>query len=178
MPLPPGAFLQATAAGEAALASLVLEHCAEARTVADLFAGVGPFALRLAERVRVTAADDDAGAVAALRNAAAGARGLKPIARRAARPVPPPVHRRRARGIRRRGVRSAAAGRRSAGARARRFDRSRVVVVVSCNPATFTRDARILADGGYRLVRATPIDQFLYSAHVELVALFRKAKSE
>jgi 23S rRNA (uracil1939-C5)-methyltransferase len=50
------------------------------------------------------------------------------------------------------------------------------VVAVSCNPATFTRDARILAEGGYRLLRTTPIDQFLYSAHVELVALFRKTK--
>ena len=49
-----------------------------------------------------------------------------------------------------------------------------VVVAVSCNPATFARDARILAGGGYRLTRVTPVDQFLYSAHVELVALFRR----
>jgi 23S rRNA (uracil1939-C5)-methyltransferase len=52
------------------------------------------------------------------------------------------------------------------------------VVAVSCNPATFARDARILIDGGYRLVRVTPVDQFLYSAHVELVACFQKTGEE
>ena len=77
--LPPGAFLQATAAGEAILARLVDAHCAGARTVADLFCGVGPFALRLAERARITAADNDAAAIAALQRAATGAQGLKPI---------------------------------------------------------------------------------------------------
>ena len=49
-----------------------------------------------------------------------------------------------------------------------------IVVAVSCNPLTFARDARILVDGGYRLTRVTPVDQFLYSAHVELVARFEK----
>ena len=81
--LPPGAFLQATAAGEAALAQLVETHCQDAKTparrVADLFAGIGPFALRLAERARVTAADSDADAIAALQRAAAATQGLKPI---------------------------------------------------------------------------------------------------
>src|SRR5262245_65753726 len=78
--LPPGAFLQATMAGEAILARLVEAHCGGASTVADLFFGVGPFALRLAERARVTAADNDADAIAALRRAAAGTTGLKPPA--------------------------------------------------------------------------------------------------
>src|SRR5436853_308963 len=77
--LPPGAFLQATAEGEAALARLVSEHVGKARAVADLFCGVGPFALRLAERARVIAADADTGAIAALREAAKTP-GLKPIA--------------------------------------------------------------------------------------------------
>ena len=65
--LPPGAFLQATALGEETLARLVLGHVGSAKAVADLFAGVGPFALRLAERARVLAADSDAGAIDALR---------------------------------------------------------------------------------------------------------------
>ena len=77
--LPPGAFLQATAAGEAALAALVAAHCEGAGRIADLFAGVGPFALRLAEHGRVTAADNDSEAVAALKRAAAATQGLKPV---------------------------------------------------------------------------------------------------
>src|SRR5262245_38209075 len=77
--LPPGGFLQATAAGEAALAALVIEACGEAKRIADLFAGVGPFALRLAERAPVSAADDDADAMAALKRAAETAPGLKPV---------------------------------------------------------------------------------------------------
>ncbi len=80
MTLPPGCFLQATAAGEAALATLVVEGCGEAKQVADLFAGVGPFALRLAERMRVTAIDSDQAAIAALKRAAETTTGLKPVA--------------------------------------------------------------------------------------------------
>src|SRR5215467_799001 len=77
--LPPGAFLQATTAGEAVLARLVALHCRGAKAAADLFCGVGPFALRLAERARVSALDSDADALAALRLAAAGTAGLKPV---------------------------------------------------------------------------------------------------
>ncbi|MET0925596.1 MAG: methyltransferase [Xanthobacteraceae bacterium] len=171
--LPPGAFLQTTAAGEAALAALVVAHCEGAGRIADLFAGVGPFALRLAEHGRVTAADNDSEAVAALKRAAAATQGLKPVEtqlrdlfRRPFVPVElkgfdvvvfdPP--------------------RQGAQAQARELAASAVprVVAVSCNPATFARDARILVDGGYRLVAVTPVDQFLYSAHVELVARFER----
>ena len=77
--LPPAAFLQATAAGEAALARLVLTVSAGAAKVADLFSGIGPFALRLAERARVFAVDDDEAALAALTRAAASSGGLKPL---------------------------------------------------------------------------------------------------
>ena len=167
--LPPAAFLQATAEGEAVLARLAAVHVGAARRVADLFAGIGPFALRLAERARVTAADSDAGAIAALRQAAAATPGLKPVVaerrdlfRRPLMPqelaqfdavlFDPP--------------------RQGAETQARNLAQSKVplVVAVSCNAATFARDARILVDGGYRLAAVTPVDQFRYAAHVEIVA--------
>jgi 23S rRNA (uracil1939-C5)-methyltransferase len=171
--LPPGAFLQATEAGEEALASLVLAHTDGSRRIADLFCGVGPFALRLAESAQVAAFDSDAGAVAALQRAAQGTSGLKPVAA-AARDL-----------FRRPLLASELTGfdavvfdppRQGAEAQARALAASRVprVVAVSCNPATFARDARILADGGYRLATVTPVDQFRYSAHVELVALLTR----
>ncbi|MGZ3412122.1 MAG: class I SAM-dependent RNA methyltransferase [Xanthobacteraceae bacterium] len=167
--LPPGAFLQATVAGEEALAKQVISHLAGARTVVDLFCGVGPFALRIAEFARVIAADSDADAVAALTKAAP-APGLKPVDAQTRdlfrRPFlaqelkadaivfDPP--------------------RQGAEAQAREIAKSKVktVVAVSCNPTTFARDAKILCDSGYRLVKVTPIDQFRYSMHVELVAKF------
>ena len=77
--LPPGSFLQATAAGEEALAALVSDHCKRAKHIADLFCGVGPFALRLAAKARISAFDSDAGAVAALQKAAMATSGLKPV---------------------------------------------------------------------------------------------------
>jgi 23S rRNA (uracil1939-C5)-methyltransferase len=171
VPLPPGGFLQATAAGEAALAALVEEHCGDAPNILDLFAGVGPFTLRLAEHSRVTAADSDASAIAALRRAAETTRGLKPVNVQTRdlfrRPFvaaemksfdavifDPPRH--------------------GAQAQARELAASAVplIVAVSCNPATFARDGRILVAGGYRLTRVTPVDQFRYSPHVEVVGRF------
>jgi 23S rRNA (uracil1939-C5)-methyltransferase len=170
--LPPGAFLQATAAGEAALAALVLEHCGAAKSVGDLFAGVGPFALRLAERAKVMAADQDQDAVAALTEAAKTPR-LKPIvAERRDLFVRPYL----AKELARLDAVVFDPPRQGAQMQARELAASPVplVVAVSCNPLTFARDARILVDGGYRLTRVTPVDQFLYSAHVELVARFEK----
>jgi len=167
--LPPGAFLQATALGEETLARLVLEHVGDAKAVADLFAGVGPFALRLAVRARVLAADSDAGAIEALRRAAATTSGLKPIT----------AERRDL--FRRPFVAQELIGleavvfdppRQGAEAQARELAKSRVpvIVAVSCNPVTFARDVKILIDGGYRIGEVTPVDQFRYSAHVEIVA--------
>jgi 23S rRNA (uracil1939-C5)-methyltransferase len=170
--LPPGAFLQATAAGEAALAALVLEHCGGAKTVADLFAGVGPFALRLAERAKIIAADNDQDAVAALQDAAKMP-GLKPIAAERRDLLQRPFL---AKELARLDAVVFDPPRPGAEAQARELAASQVplIVAVSCNPATFARDARILIDGGYRLVQVTPVDQFLYSAHVEVVARFEK----
>ena len=171
--LPPGGFLQPTAAGEVALARLVAENCGAAENIADLFAGVGPFALRLGERARVTAADNDKEAIAALQRAAATTQGLKPIAALARdlfrRPLVPAE-------LKRYDAVVFDPPRQGAEAQARELAASAVptVVAVSCNPATFARDARILVDGGYRLTRVTPVDQFRYSAHVELVARFDK----
>jgi 23S rRNA (uracil1939-C5)-methyltransferase len=170
--LPPGAFLQATGEGEAALARLVLEHAGEADSVADLFAGVGPFALRLAERARVQAVDSDAAAIAALRQAAT-APGLKPVEAQVRdlfrRPLLPAE-------LTRFDAVIFDPPRQGAEAQARALAQSQVplVVAVSCNPGTFARDARLLVDGGYRLLSVTPIDQFRYSAHVEMVSRFNR----
>ena len=170
--LPAGAFLQATQEGEALLARLVTEHVGNAKAVADLFCGVGPFALRLAERARVTAADADAPAIAALREAAKTS-GVKPIEAEARdlfrRPLAPDE------------LKPFAAvvfdpPRQGAEAQARQLAASKVplVIAVSCNAATFARDARLLVEGGYRLTSVTPVDQFRYSAHVEIVARFQR----
>jgi 23S rRNA (uracil1939-C5)-methyltransferase len=171
--LPPAAFLQATTEGEATLARLVLSACNGATRIADLFAGIGPFALRLAETARVLAADDDEPALRALERAAATTTGLKPItvgmrdlfkrplaaaelARFDAVVFDPP--------------------RQGASAQARELAASRVplVVAVSCNPATFARDVGELVRGGYRLTAVTPVDQFRYAAHLEIVARLEK----
>jgi len=171
--LPPGAFLQATLAGEAILARLVALHCRNTKTVADLFCGVGPFALRLAERARVTAIDSDAEAVAALRRAAAGTAELKPVTAQQRDLFRYPLGRTELKGFQ---AVVFDPPRQGAQAQARELAASGVarVAAVSCNPASFARDARILLDGGYRLVRVIPVDQFLFSAHVELVAHFEK----
>jgi len=171
--LPPGAFLQATAAGEAALAQLVIENCGGAKKIVDLFAGVGPFVLRLAERARVTAADNDKDAVAALRRAAETTQGLKPVetvVRDLFRSPFTPAE------LKRTDCVLFDPPRQGAQAQARELAASAVptVVAVSCNPMSFARDARILVDGGYYLTRVTPVDQFLYSPHIELVAKFER----
>ncbi|MEX2035723.1 MAG: RNA methyltransferase, partial [Xanthobacteraceae bacterium] len=135
--------------------------------------GLGPFALRLAERVVVTAIDADTGAIAALRQAAGTTPGLKPVEAEARdlfrRPLVAPE-------LKRFEAVLFDPPRQGAEAQARALAGSAVpvVVAVSCNPATFVRDARILADGGYRLMAVTPVDQFRYSAHVEIVARFER----
>jgi 23S rRNA (uracil1939-C5)-methyltransferase len=170
VPVPPGAFLQATAQGEVTLARLVAEHVGGAKAVADLFCGVGPFALRLAERAKVIAADADEAAVLALREAAKTP-GLKPIAaeRRDLFRRPFLAHE-----LERLDAVVFDPPRQGAEAQARALAASKVplIVAVSCNAATFARDAAIMAGGGYRLTAVTPVDQFRYSAHVEMVARF------
>jgi 23S rRNA (uracil1939-C5)-methyltransferase len=171
--LPPGSFLQATVAGEETLAALVSGHCKRAKHIADLFCGVGPFALRLAAKSRVSAFDSDAGAVAALQKAAAATSGLKPVKAEARdlfrRPLMPQE-------LRDYDTIVFDPPRQGAQAQAQQLAASKipVVVAVSCNVATFVRDARILVDGGYKLETVTPVDQFRHTPHVELVARFKK----
>jgi 23S rRNA (uracil1939-C5)-methyltransferase len=171
--LPPGSFLQATTAGEETLASLVDTYVGKAKHIADLFCGVGPFALRLAGKARISAFDNDAGAVAALQRAASVTAGLKPVKADARdlfrRPLMPPESRDY-------DVVVFDPPRQGAQAVATQLAASKVPVVigVSCNAATFARDARILVDGGYRLEDITPVDQFKYTPHVELVARFSR----
>ena len=172
--LPPGSFLQATVAGEEALAALVATHCGKARHIADLFCGVGPFALRLAAKARIAAFDSDAAAVAALQKAAAVS-GLKPIKAEIRDLFRRPLMAQELRDL------DAAVfdpPRKGAEAQSKQLAASRipVVVAVSCNAATFARDARILIDGGYSLETVTPVDQFRYSPHIELVAKFLRRR--
>jgi 23S rRNA (uracil1939-C5)-methyltransferase len=171
--LPPAAFLQATSEGEAVLARLALEISAGAKSVADLFAGVGLFALRLAEKARVLAADDDDAALAALKRAAATASGLKPVATERHDLFKNPLL---AAELNRYDAVVFDPPRQGAQAQSRELAASRVPVIaaVSCNPATFARDMRILLDGGYRIAAVTPVDQFRYSPHVEIVARLQK----
>ncbi len=171
--LPPASFLQATEAGEATLAGLVLEQVGKAKLVADLFCGVGTFAFRLAKTVRVLAFDSDVPAIAALDAAKRQMTGLKPIAAEAR-----DLYRRPIRGEDLKGVDMVVMDppRSGAEAQAKMLAKSKIakVVMVSCNPATFARDARILIDGGYHLRQVTPVDQFRHSAHVELVGVFER----
>ena len=148
-------------------------HVGNAKIVADLFCGVGPFALRLAERARIAAFDADAGAVAALKQAATRRTGLKPIEAETRDLFRRPLV---AQELKRFDAVVFDPPRQGAEAQARELAKSAVpvVVAVSCNPATFARDARILVDGGYRLTSVTPVDQFRHSAHVEIVARFER----
>jgi 23S rRNA (uracil1939-C5)-methyltransferase len=171
--LPAGGFLQATAKGEETLAALVCAGAKGAKRVADLFSGSGTFALRLAEQSEVIAVEGEDSSVKALARAAGHALGLKSVTAERrnlyARPLmggeldkidcvvfDPP--------------------RAGAEAQARELAQSKMplIIGVSCNVKTFCRDARLLIDGGYRLEKVTPVDQFRHSTHVEIVGIFRR----
>lgn len=172
LPVPAG-FLQAAAAAESALAAAVLGHVGGTAPVADLFAGIGTFTLRLAKRAAVTAVDGETELLQALDAAARRTSRLKPITARKRdlfrnplapaelKPFGAVVFDPPATGAK---VQSEALAASSV----------EKVVAVSCNPATLARDARILIDGGYRLTRVQPVDQFLFSADVEVVATFER----
>ncbi|MDH3594772.1 MAG: methyltransferase [Rhodospirillales bacterium] len=171
---PPGGFLQPSAEGGTALTRLVLGGLPEAaERVLDLYAGCGAFSFPLAEHARVHAVEGDEAALAALRTAARQA-GLEGRVSAEARDLA----RRPLDASELAGFDCAVFDPPRAGARAQTeaFAASDLpaVVAVSCNPNTFARDARILVDGGFALGEVTPLDQFPWSGHVELVAGFKR----
>jgi 23S rRNA (uracil1939-C5)-methyltransferase len=172
--LPPGAFLQATAFAEEAIRSAVTEAIGDARRVADLFAGCGPLGLPLAAAGRsVLALDADAPMLAAARRAAhlAGFGDRLTIERRDLEQAPLT-----GRSLQRLHAVILDPPRAGARAQATALATSGVarIAMVSCNPATFARDARTLVDGGYCLVAVQPIDAFLWSSQIELVGAFAR----
>jgi 23S rRNA (uracil1939-C5)-methyltransferase len=171
--LPAASFMQPTLAGEETLAALVTERCKGAKRIADLFCGFGPFSLRLAEKFRVSAFDSEAKAITALNEAIRITQGLKPLTGEARDLFRRPLMPQELRDFD--GV-VFDPPRQGAEAQSRQLAASRLthVVAVSCNPATFARDANILLGGGFKLGEVTPVDQFRHTAHVELVAHFTR----
>jgi 23S rRNA (uracil1939-C5)-methyltransferase len=170
---PPSAFLQATVAGEEMLAARVCEALKGAKKIADLFAGVGTFGLRLADSAKVHAVDVAGDALKALSRAARSANGLRPVTVEQRDLFHRPF-----------GPQEAEAfdavlfdpPRAGAQLQARALAASSVplVAAVSCNIQSFARDAAILCAGGYDLTQVELIDQFRHSPHVEIMALFRR----
>ena len=172
----PGLFLQAVPEAERLLADLCVGALPRsARTVADLFSGVGTLTLPISRRVSVAAYDSDRRAIAALSRAVRHAQGLKPVTAVVRDLFREPLSARELNAFDAVVFDPPRAG---AAEQAERIAKSKVplVIAVSCNPATLARDARALIDGGYRMGPVTPIDQFLYSAHVEAVAVFRRSR--
>jgi 23S rRNA (uracil1939-C5)-methyltransferase len=170
---PPGAFLQAVPEAERAMIGLVTAALGKAKQVGDLFCGLGTLTLPIARTARVLAFDSDRIAIDALNDAQRKNQGLKPITAR-----PRDLFRDPLSPLEMKGLDAVVLDPPRAGAKAQceRLAQSKVkrVVMVSCNPATLARDCRILIDGGYRLEAITPIDQFLYSPHLEAVAVLSR----
>ncbi len=166
---PPGAFTQATVAAEEAMARLTLQHVGKAKRVADLFAGIGTFALRLARTAQVHAAESEEKALKALDHAARNTQGLKPVKIEKRDLFRRPLMTSELKAFDAVVFDPPRAG---AEAQCKELARSAVrkIVAVSCNPLSLARDLSLLTAGGYRIDAITPIDQFLWSPHVEVVA--------
>lgn len=173
---PPGAFLQATEAGEAALVQGVLAALGPARRIVDLFAGSGTFTLPLAERAEVHAVEGEAAMVQALDRAVRACEGLKRVTAETRDLFRRPLEPDELAGFDGVVIDPPRAG---AEAQTEALARARVprIAYVSCNPASFARDARVLVAAGYVLERVQMVDQFRWSAHVELVGQFTFEKS-
>ncbi len=170
--LPPGAFLQPTVQGEETLAALVIAAAGKPKSVIDLFSGIGTFSLRIAEGAKVLAVDFDSAAIAALRRAA-NTPGLKPVETMARdlfrRPITAPE-------LTGYDLAVLDPPRQGAEGQAREFAKSKLgkIIYISCDPASFARDAKILSDAGWKLREVTPVDQFRYSAHIETMGVFTR----
>ncbi|MGV8998337.1 MAG: class I SAM-dependent RNA methyltransferase [Parvibaculaceae bacterium] len=173
---PPGAFLQATQEGQDNLVALVLEGVGDAKRVVDLFSGCGTFTSALAVKSSVLGVESEPKSILAIDRAIreqGPAKKLKPVAFLTRDLFRRPLHMSELLKVDAVVFDPPRAG---AAAQCEMLAQSSVPVIVgvSCNPATFARDARTLIDGGYRLTRVTPVDQFLWSPHIELVGVFTK----
>ena len=170
---PPGAFVQATKPAEDAMAELVLAHLGKAKKVIDLFAGSGTFALRIARKAKVHAVEGDDKSLKALDTAARNTQGLKPVTVEKRDLFRRPMT---AQELKAYDALVFDPPRAGAELQVKEIARSgiKTIAAVSCNPVTLARDLRVLVDAGYRIQSVTPIDQFLWSSHVEAVVLLTK----
>jgi 23S rRNA (uracil1939-C5)-methyltransferase len=171
---PPGAFLQPTALGEETLAGLALDALKGAERVVDLFSGIGTFALRVAEHAEVLAAEGDDAMLAALKAAADGAGGaLKQVSVLRRDLLRTPLS-----SLEMRKFDGAVIDPPRSGARlqAEQIARApiRKLAYVSCDPASFARDLKALIEHGFTITRITPVDQFRWSPHVEVVGALER----
>jgi len=171
--LPPGSFLQAVPAAERAMVEFAVAQAQGASRIADLYCGVGTFTFRLAEIGAVYAAEMSPPAVAALKAAIGAAPGLKPITAEARDLVKRPTL---STELAKTDVVVIDPPRAGAAEQTVEIAKSKVakVVSVSCNPGTFAKDARALVDAGFRLEKVLPVDQFVWSPHIELVGVFTR----
>lgn len=168
-----GSFLQATARGEGMLSQLALNGLAGAKHVADLFCGIGPFSLRLARAMKVSAFDTDKSAIEMLQRSIRANPGGKPMTAEARDLFRRPLY---APELKPFDAVLLDPPRQGAEAQVREIAKSKLarLVYVSCDPESFARDARLLVDAGFRIEGITPVDQFRFSPHVELVAVLRR----
>jgi 23S rRNA (uracil1939-C5)-methyltransferase len=171
--LPAGSFLQAVPAAERAMVEFAVAESQGASRIADLYCGVGTFTFRLAEVAAVYAAEMSAPAVTALKAALGSVPGLKPITAEARDLVKRPVLTTE---LAKTDVVVIDPPRAGAAEQTVEIAKSKVakVVSVSCNPGTFAKDARVLVDAGFRLEKVLPVDQFVWSPHIELVGVFTR----
>ncbi len=172
--VPPSLFLQAVPEAERVMIDLVTAALPKkAKRVADLFSGLGTFTFPLARRVQVTAFDSDRRAIQVLEAAVRRASGLKPIEARVRDLFREPLSPKELENFDAVVLDPPRAG---AAEQAERLARSKVpvVIAVTCAPATLARDARTLIDAGFKMGPVHPIDQFIFSPHVEAVTVFQR----